>query len=622
MSETCKVIFEPEGKTISVLKGTTIIEAAGRIGIVINSPCGGKGLCGKCKIEVTRGASGAKVPTAAICSSKLTAEEVARGVRLACQTRIESDMTVNIPVETRFFEHKTLVDGTYRDVKLHPNIKKLFLKLPKPSLEDQRADFDRLTAVLNNHIPNVHADVEVIRTLPDMIRQDDFSVTAVLEGDEIVCLERGDTSKSNYGMAFDIGTTTVVGMLVDLNTGKQLAVASRTNPQVVFGDDVISRITYATERPNGLRDLQHKIISCMNEIIARVTQKANVDRQHIYEVTFCGNTTMHHLLLGINPAHVAQSPYVAVVREAINVKARDLGIHINPNGNVFAMPNIAGFVGGDTVGVILAADMMKSQKILLAIDIGTNGELAMGTKDRMICCSCAAGPAFEGARIRFGMRAADGAIEKVLIRQDVEINVIGNVKPRGICGTGLIDAVAELLRLGVIDSSGKLLGPSEVPASVPSAVRQRIVPGETGYDFVLVHGEATQNGQPLLLTQRDVREVQLAKGAIFAGIQILKKELGINDEDIHEVLLAGAFGNFIRRNQAKRIGLLPDLPTDRIRFIGNAAGAGARMALVAKECRQEATRISREVRYIELGGRPDFQEAFMMAMMFPEDVKN
>ncbi len=618
MTETCRAIFEPEGKTVSVLKGTTIIEAAGRIGIVINSPCGGKGTCGKCKVEITRGAA----PPSPAGDRLLDEEEKARGVRLACQTRIESDMTVNIPLETRFFEHKTLVDGTFREVRLHANIKKVFVKLPKPTLEDQRSDFDRLAAEVNGHIPAVHADVEVLRALPDLIRKDDFAVTAVVEGDQIVNLELGDTSKDNYGMAFDIGTTTVVGMLVDLNTGKQLAVASRTNPQVVFGDDVISRITYAIEKPSGLRELQHKIVGCINEIITRVTQKTAVDRRNIYEVTFCGNTTMHHLLLGINPAHVAQSPYVAVVREAINTKAHKLGININENGNVFAMPNIAGFVGGDTVGVILAADMMSSDKTVLAIDIGTNGELALGTKRRMISCSCAAGPAFEGARIKFGMRAADGAVEKVLIHDDVELNVIGNVKARGMCGTGLIDAVAELLRLGVIDATGKLRGPDKAPASVPAAVRRRIVPGQQGFDFVLVRGESTQNGEPLLLTQRDVREVQLAKGAIYAGIQILKKELGVTDEDIHEILLAGAFGNFIRRNMAKRIGLLPDLPTDRIRFIGNAAGAGSRMALVARECRTEATRISREVRYVELGGRPDFQEEFMMAMMFPEELKN
>jgi uncharacterized 2Fe-2S/4Fe-4S cluster protein (DUF4445 family) len=562
------------------------------------------------------------VPVSPAGEKLLDDKEKARGIRLACQTKIASDMTMNIPVETRFFEHKTLVDGTFREVKLHPNIKKIFVRLPKPTLADQRSDLDRLLAAINGHIPNVRAEMDVIRMVPDLIRKDDFAVTAVLESDEIVNLELGDTTKQNYGMAFDIGTTTVVGILVDLNTGKQLAVASRTNPQVVFGDDVVSRITYATERPSGLRELQHKIIGCMNEIIARVTHKAGVDRNNIYEVTFGGNTTMHHLLLSINPAHIAQTPYVAVVREAINTKASRLGININPNGNVFAMPNIAGFVGGDTVGVILAADMMQSEKTILAIDIGTNGELALGTKDRMICCSCAAGPAFEGARIRFGMRASDGAIEKVLMRDDVELNVIGNVRARGICGTGLIDAVAELLRLGVIDSTGKLLGPSAVPEAVPPAVRKRIVSGQNGLDFILVPGDASQNGQPILLTQRDVREVQLAKGAIFAGIQILKRELGIGDSDIHEILLAGAFGNFIRRNQAKRIGLLPDLPTDRIRFIGNAAGAGARMALVARECRREATRISEQVRYVELGGRPDFQEEFMTAMMFPEELKH
>ncbi|MEW6357715.1 MAG: ASKHA domain-containing protein [Planctomycetota bacterium] len=618
MAKTYRVTFEPEGKTMFVLDGTTVIEAAGRAEIILNLPCGGKGTCGKCKVEIPVG-----------CPSHtekelehLTEDEVHRHTHLACQTHIHGDMTVAIPSETRFFEQKILVEGAGRKVAPEPSVRKTFVKVKEPSLKDQSADMDRVLASIRDIAPDVRVDIDAIRTVPDRLRGGKFAITAVLDEDELLSIEEGDTTAHNYGVAFDIGTTTVVGMLVDMTSGQVVATASRTNPQVVYGDDVISRISYAMENKNGLAELQEQVVAAINEMIAEACREVHVDRRYVYEVFVVGNTTMHHLLLGIHPKNIAQAPYVAAVRKSVEVKAADLGIHINESGRLHAMPNIAGFVGGDTVGVILAAGMMHSSELKLAIDIGTNGELALGTKERMICCSTAAGPAFEGARIKFGMRAADGAIEKVVIHDDVEVNVIGRARPRGLCGTALIDAVAELLRLGIIDPTGKVLPPEEANGNVPDAVRERIVPGGMGHDFVLVHGGETPSGQPILLTQRDVREVQLAKGAIFAGIQILKQELGVKDEDITEVLLAGAFGNFIRRNMAKRIGLLPDIPTDRIKFIGNAAGAGSRMALVAKGCRREAERISAETEYIELGGRPDFQNEFMMAMMYPERLNH
>ncbi|NOZ21021.1 MAG: DUF4445 domain-containing protein [Planctomycetes bacterium] len=618
MAKTYRVTFEPEGRSVFALEGTTVIEAAGRAEIILNLPCGGKGTCGKCRVEVPVGSP----PHSEKELEHLNEDEVRRNVHLACQTHIHADMTINIPSETRFFEQKILVEGAGREVALEPGVKKVFVKVKEPCLEDQTADVDRVLESVKDMASDARVDLDTIRTVPDRLREGKFKITVVLNGNELLSIEGGDTTEHTYGVAFDIGTTTIVGMLLDLRSGKLVATASRTNPQVVYGDDVISRISYAMENKNGLAELQERVVAAINEIIAEICRQAGVNRRHVYEVFAVGNTTMHHLLLGVHPKNIAQAPYVAAVRKSIETRAADLGIHINEYGRFHAMPNIAGFVGGDTVGVILAAGMMHSDDLKLAIDIGTNGELAMGTKDRMICCSTAAGPAFEGARIKFGMRAADGAIEKVVIRDDVEVNVIGRARARGLCGTALIDAVAELLRVGVIDSTGKILAPEEANGDVPDAVRKRIVPGDMGYDFVLVPGSDTPSGQPVLLIQKDVREVQLAKGAIFAGIQILKHELGVKDEDITEVLLAGAFGNFIRRSMAKRIGLLPDIPTDRIKFIGNAAGAGSRMALVAKGCRREAERISAETEYIELGGRPDFQNEFMMAMMYPERLNH
>jgi len=333
-------------------------------------------------------------------------------------------------------------------------------------------------------------------------------------------------------------------------------------------------------------------------------------------VTFGGNTTMNHLLLGIDPRSLGEMPFVAAIRDAVNIKARGLGVNMRPGGNIHGVPNITGFVGGDTVGMILAAGMLDDDRLLLAIDIGTNGEIVLGSKAGMVSCSTAAGPAFEGARIRFGMRASDGAIDKVVINSDVEVNVLGGVEPRGICGTGLIDAIAELLRYGIIEPTGRLRKAGELPGDVPDALRARLIEGENGTEFVLAWNGP--EGKPIVLTQKDIREVQLGKGAISAGVATLLAELDVTVDDLDVVLLAGAFGNFIRRSQAKRIGLLPDVPTEKIRFVGNAAGTGAKMVLAARHCRADTERISKECRYIELANRVDFQAAFAESMMFPE----
>jgi len=613
--ERHRVTFEPEGKTVYVLDGTTIYEGTGKAGIIIKSECGGMGVCGSCVVNIIKGEYEQRGS-----ERFLSEEEIKKGTVLACRTNIKSDMIVEIPISSRLYEQKILTEGVEKELKLSPNIKKLFIKVDTPTLEDQRSDLDRLWDSIKNVSQSPKVCVDVLRRLPEKMRKEDFGFTVVLNEDEIIGIEAGDKSDKNYGVAFDIGTTTVVGYLIDLNTGKQLAIASRTNPQTSYGDDVISRIQYANTNRDGIDDLHERIVSCINDIIADLENQVDIEKKFIYEITTTGNTTMNHFLLKLNPKYLAQSPYVGVIRSNIDSRAKFLGVNVNTYGKIYAMPNIAGFVGGDTVAVILASDIHKGEDIKFAIDIGTNGELVMGNKERLISCSTAAGPAFEGARITHGMRASDGAIEKIVINESgIEVNTIGNAKAIGICGTGLIDAVAELLKIEVISENGKLRNREELPLNIPEFIKDRIIQHDKhGTSFILVEAKASKTGYDILLTQKDIRETQLAKGAIHAGYNILKKILDIDDDDIKEVLLAGAFGNYIRREQAKRIGLFPDIPKERIKFIGNAAGEGAKMVLLAKELRKEACEISKNTEYIELSTRQDFQKEFIDAIYFPK----
>jgi len=620
MSEKrCRVTFEPEGKTVYVTAGTSIFEAAGEAGIIINSPCGGAGVCGNCRVAVIRGDFEQKGSERFI-----TDKDLRKGMVLACRTKINSDMVIEIPLTSRLFEQKILTEGIEFQLKLSPNVRKVFIHVDEPSLEDQRSDLDRVWDALGLGNPGPKVAVDVLRRLPSKLRKADYTTTVVLNENEIIGIETGDKSERNYGVAFDIGTTTVVGYLMDLNTGRQLAVSSQTNPQTSYGDDVISRIQHTITHKGGLEELNERIVSCLNDLIDDLVDQAGIEKKFIYEITTTGNTTMNHLFLKIDPRNLSLHPYVGVLRSHLDVRAATLGVHINRYGKAYTMPNIGGFVGGDTVAVILASGMHKSEELKFAIDIGTNGELVMGNRDRLVSCSTAAGPAFEGARITHGMRASDGAIEKVFIGEaGIEVNTIGNAKAIGLCGTGLIDAIAELRKAGVINTGGKMLKPEELPGSVPDAVRNRIIVHEKwGSSFILVPSGESKTGEDILLTQKDVRETQLAKGAIFAGYQLLKRVLELEDDDITEVLLAGAFGNYIRRHQAKWLGLLPDIPTEKIKFIGNAAGAGAKMVLLTKELREEACDISRNTEYIELAVRQDFQRVFADSMFFPDTLNN
>jgi uncharacterized 2Fe-2S/4Fe-4S cluster protein (DUF4445 family) len=618
MKMSFKVSIQPDGKTVHVLDGTSIYEALGEAGIIIKSECGGSGVCGSCKVRVIEGKyeqHGSE--------RHLSKDEIDKGLVLACSARVLGDMKVEIPTASRVFEQKILTRTMTKEVSLSPGIRKHFVEAPEASLEDVRPDLERVVDTLGDGRARKFP-LELLRAFPERLRKDGWKATILLTDDEIVGIESGDTTGRLYGIAFDIGTTTVVGYLIDLTKGIEIGVASRTNPQTSYGDDVITRIQFASSGKDGLEKLHGQIVACINEITEELVSASGIKREWVYWITTTGNTTMSHIFLGISPKYLALNPYVGVLRGGFETTASELGVRINPFGRVYTMPNIAGFVGGDTVAVILASELHESREIKFAIDIGTNGELVMGNRDRLVACSTAAGPAFEGARITHGMRASDGAIEKVIIENSgVSVNTIGNKPPIGICGTALIDSIAELRKLGVIDERGKLLGKEQLPHGTAGFIRERLINHDTHRaSFVIVDGPETATGLPILLTQKDIRETQLAKGAILAGYEILKETLGVEDKDIKEVLLAGAFGNYIRRENAKIIGLLPDLPLRKIRFIGNAAGSGAKMVLVKNELREQASRISSDTEYIELAVNINFQKTFTEAMFFPSALNS
>lgn len=608
--QTFRVTFQPEGRSVFVLGGTKLVEAAGQGGIILNQPCGGEGTCGKCRVEVL---DSAPEPTSAD-RGHFSEQELADGWRLACQLQIETDLVISVPQETRFFEQMILAEGEGCKYPFQPNLRKKFITVPEPTVEDQRSDLDRLKAAIGED--DLEAELPLIRALPGILRRGGPEVTAVLEGNEIQWLEGGDTSGRLYGVAFDIGTTSLVGILMDLTDGRSAAVSARTNPQVHFGDDVVSRISYIESAPGGLDKLRKRLIASLNEMILELCATADIEPESIYEASAVGNTTMTHIFLGVDPGPIAHAPYVAVLRASLDVKARDVGLEINRNANLHMLPNIAGFVGSDTVAVILASGMAREDEVRFAIDIGTNGEVVLGNRERLVACSCAAGPAFEGARIRFGMRATEGAISKVVVNEDIEVGVIGGGRATGICGSGLVDAVAQLLDARVIDETGRVAGPDNA-GHLNDALKRRIVTWEDQPSVVLVDSAHSKTGKPIMLTQRDVREVQLAKAAVRAGIEVIAEEFGVEPEEVAQVLLAGGFGNFIRRSHAIRIGLLPPIARDRIEFIGNAASTGAETVLACRDCREEAERISRETEYVELATRADFQAAYMDAIPFP-----
>ena len=575
------VKFDPDNKLIDLQAGTNLLAAADQSGIYLEGDCAGKGTCGKCRVRIIEGETG--TPTEAE-KKHLSPSELDTGWVLACQRQVSVDLTVEVPRMKDAHSRKTTLTGGVELLEAEPAIQKMALALERPSVKDQKADLERLLRAADQE--HLQINPRELAALPALLRNNRYKVTVAHDDRRIISLEPGDTSDQLFGVAFDIGTTTIVGSLIDLKNATVLAVAAATNPQNVYGADVISRITHASQAEDGLKQLQGKVIDAANQIVRQLLKQSGIARDRVYEITAVGNTTMSHLFMGIDPTYLAPAPFIPAFSRALEVEASQLGLNINPSGKVLFLPNIAGYVGSDTVGVILATNMDRRKDNCAAIDIGTNGELVLAAGGRLMACSTAAGPAFEGAEIKHGMRAAAGAIEAVNYSNgNLEIKTIEDSPACGICGSGLIDAAAALLQAGLIEPTGRFVNPEENPECIPKEFLGRLRPSQVGYEFVLTPAAESETGEDIVLTQGDLRELQLAKGAIYAGLMILLKEADLKISDLDQVLLAGAFGNYVRKESALTIGLLPAIPPEKIVAVGNAAGDGSRMALASQTMR-------------------------------------
>ncbi len=610
-----KVKFIPQKKEIEVSSEKTILEAANEAGLYIEGDCAGRGTCGKCKIKTLEGGGG---KATAAEEQHLSEKELNEGWILACQRNISHDMVIEVPIRKDVHTRKTTLPGGIEELEADPAVKKITVKLNRPAVEDQKADLERLTGSLKQQ--NLSIKLRELAGLPGLLRDHNFEVTAAIAGNRIISIEPGDTSDQLFGVAFDIGTTTIMGSLIDLNSAEIIAVAAATNRQNIYGADVISRINHASQGHTELKQLQDKVIEAANEILKELLKQTKVARDRIYEAVAVGNTTMSHLFMGVDPTYLAPAPFIPAYTRSLEVEASELGLAISPAGRVTCLPNIAGYVGSDTVGVILAADMDRRKDNCVAIDIGTNGELVLIANGKLRACSTAAGPAFEGAQIKHGMRAAAGAIETVVYSDgEIKIKTIEDDTPRGICGSGLFDAAAALLDAGLIEPNGRFVNPEENPDRVPEKFQKRMRRGKNGYEFILIPAGEAVGGEDIVLTQNDLRELQLAKGAIYAGLKILLKEAGITEDDLNEVLLAGAFGNYVRKESALGIGLIPQMPLEKITAVGNAAGDGAKIALASQAMRLRAAEFADNVEHVELSTRRDFQDIFVEAMAFSRE---
>ncbi|HUJ18176.1 MAG TPA: ASKHA domain-containing protein [Nitrospirota bacterium] len=625
------IIFQPSGRRGKVPEGTTILDAARRLGVGIEAVCGEHMVCGKCRVKVMEGSFPKENITSSMKHlSDLDEKEIKvlkrkdsdEHIRLACSTKILGDVLVFVPEASRTGKQVVSKAAGVIKIKLKPAVLKYYVELPHPSLDDPLGDFERLEKALSktHRVKGLSIDYRALQVLPDAIRKGDWKVTVtVWNKSEIIRVEPGEVT-TNIGLAVDIGTTTVAGYLTDLNTGNVLVTESMMNPQVRYGEDVMSRITYCMmNEQTGLKELQATIIEGLNTIVKQAAHKAGISHLDISEMTLVGNTAMHHILLGINPEYMGVAPFTPALHHSVDLKADRFGIDILPGGNIHIMPIEAGFVGADNVGCLIADTPYKRDKMTLLIDIGTNGELVFGNKKKLISCSCATGPALEGAQIEFGMRAAPGAIERVKIDPETYepvYKVIGsnewsdgqrNMQARGICGSAIIDVIAEMFKAGIIVKNGRL------NAEIKSArVRQgaKNVP-----EYVVAWKHETAIDQDIVVNQKDVRAIQLAKGALYSGCLIMMRKLGVSSFD--RLAVAGAFGSHIDKIAAMSIGMFPDCDLKKVEYIGNAAGDGARIALLNTDKRREANEIARQVEYVELALEEDFNDRFGESMQFP-----
>jgi uncharacterized 2Fe-2S/4Fe-4S cluster protein (DUF4445 family) len=623
------VIIQPSGRRGPINQGSTIKEAAQQLGVDLESICGGRATCGKCKVRIEEGffekygihsAMEHLSPMEEKEREYFAKHRVRYGYRLGCMARIYGDILVFVPEESQ--RGKQIIRKSTRELAtiLKPAVRKYYLELSPATLTDNLADWERLLGELDQrfNLTALTIDYPVLRSLQKVMRRGDWKVTvSVWRDKEVIKVEPGFSEKG-YGLAVDIGTTTVAAYLCDLATGEVVATSAMMNPQVAYGEDVMTRITYAITHPYGLKTMNRAIVNGINQLASRAAANAGIKRHNIVDMTVVGNTCMHHLFLNLDPQPIGKSPFVPSLHQSIDAKARDLGLKISPGAYVHILPVVAGFIGADNMGVLIAEELYHQDDMVLAIDIGTNGELILGNRDRLIASSCATGPAFEGAEIKYGMRAAPGAIERVGIAPDTKevwFKVIGNedgntgsaeVGAKGICGSGIIDAVAQLLVAGIIDRTGRFTDKIDTP-------RRRTT--DNGPEFVIAWANETSIGQDIVICQQDVRKIQLAKGAMYSGAKIMMQHMGVTKLD--KIILCGAFGSYIDRESAAIIGLFPDCALEDIYSVGNAAGDGARLALLNVDKRTEAQRIAKQVEHINLAVQPDFEQVFTQAMWFP-----
>jgi uncharacterized 2Fe-2S/4Fe-4S cluster protein (DUF4445 family) len=609
----------PTRRGVRVPPGVTVFDSASWNGIAIDSTCGGHGTCHKCRVRVDGVGGGAGVPVTRHDQRTFSAEQLADGWRLACLVQATRDLAVEVPPLTT--RPKAATVGVGRQVILRPALQKRYVELDEATLADQRTDLVRLTDAITDL--ELTADLHVLRRLATVLREADFKVTAVIVDEALIDVEPGDTTAARYAIAFDLGTTTVVATLLDVGTGTPLAVTSMLNRQQPFGGDVITRISATMMDKDTLGRLQEAAGATLAELAAQVCREARVDPAQVYEVAIAGNATMTALALGVDPEPLGVAPFVMSSAQPPSVLASDVGLTLHPRARAFFFPALGAYVGGDIVAGMLATGMDRDKRTRLFIDVGTNCEIVLSDGDTILSTAAPAGPAFEGGAIRCGMRAADGAIEVVKLdgkatgdEPAVTLGVIGDVEPRGLCGSGLVDAVAELVKVGLLDGSGRLVADEDAAAIAPALADRLARIGEERVFVLHRPTPVTEPAECVYLSQRDVRELQFAKAAISTGWTLLLEQLGLEHRDVQQVLLAGSFGSYLSPASAVRIGLVPQLPVLRIVAAGNVAGEGAKMALLSVRERAGATTLLEEVAYVELSDRPDFNDKFVEQLGF------
>ena len=622
---TLSVDLEPVGRRAAVPAGTTLLGAAQSAGVEIAAVCGGSGTCGKCRVQCIEGKLSA--PTAAELRF-FNETELAAGYRLACQAIPLGDVKINIPPESLSTPQRLQIEGLETEIAPEPVIEILDVDLMPPNLHDLRSDTVRLAnALADQGMPRPFFGQPVLRSLSTRLRDQDWSLRLALRRPpaargrepadrprsgghsrvqprrEVVGAIRRD--QQAVGLAVDIGTTKMAAYLVELVTGRTLAKAGLMNPQIAYGEDVVSRIAYANENADGRRVLQERLVEGLNDLTGSLCVEAGIDSQQVVDAVVVGNTAIHHLFTGLPVAQLGTAPYIASVSEALDIEAEYLGLKLAPGARVYLPPNIAGYVGADHVSMLLATEAYKVIVPTIALDIGTNTEISLALDGELLSCSCASGPAFEGAHIHAGMRAAPGAVEYVQIGTDgVHVQTIGNRPAVGICGSGILDIVAELRNAKVVGHTGRM-----------QKSHPRVIPWPGGGAFVLVDKADTHNGHDLLVTRRDVNEIQLAKGAIRAGVDVLLAEASLTHDDLGRFIVAGAFGTYLDLKSATRIGMFPPIPLNRFKQVGNAAGSGARQMLISQSQRRLAESIVEQVTYVELTAHPSFTDIYMDAMV-------